>query len=215
MTQATVTIPMDQVGLGTVAVDAATGEVVKQSIPSESGLSVTLDASAQLIVVDNTKNFADTAAHWAGDAITFVTARELFNGISDTTFAADLPMSRAMLTTVLARLEGVDTTTGSTWYEAGMSWAVEQGISDGSAPDSDITREDLYTMLYRYAGSPAVSGDLSGYPDGSTVSDYAQSAMAWAVETGLCTGTGAGTLDPQGDASRAQVATILMRFMTL
>ena len=80
---------------------------------------------------------------------------------------------------------------------------------------SDITREDLYTMLYRYAGSPAVSGDLSGYPDGSTVSDYAQSAMAWAVETGLCTGTGAGTLDPQGDASRAQVATILMRFMTL
>ncbi len=215
VTQATVTIPMDQVGLGTVAVDAATGEVVKQSIPSESGLSVTLDASAQLIVVDNTKNFADTAAHWAGDAITFVTARELFNGISDTTFAADLPMSRAMLTTVLARLEGVDTTTGSTWYEAGMSWAVEQGISDGSAPDSDITREDLYTMLYRYAGSPAVSGDLSGYPDGSTVSDYAQSAMAWAVETGLCTGTGAGTLDPQGDASRAQVATILMRFMTL
>lgn len=215
VTQATVTIPMDQVGLGTVAVDAATGEVVKQSIPSESGLSVTLDASAQLIVVDNTKNFADTAAHWAGDAITFVTARELFNGISDTTFAADLPMSRAMLTTVLARLEGVDTTTGSTWYEAGMSWAVEQGISDGSAPDSDITREDLYTMLYRYAGSPAVSGGLSGYPDGSTVSDYAQSAMAWAVETGLCTGTGAGTLDPQGDASRAQVATILMRFMTL
>ena len=121
-------------------------------------------------------------------------------------------MNRAMIVTVLARLEGVDTTTGSTWYEAGQQWAIEAGISDGSDLNSAVSREQLVTMLYRYAGSPAVSGVISGYADTDSVSSWAVEAMTWAINEGIINGVG-NSLDPQGDATRAQVATILMRFV--
>ena len=118
-----------------------------------------------------------------------------------------------MIVTVLARFEGVDTSTGETWYEAGAAWAVEAGISDGSNLEDTLSREQLATMLYRYVGQPAVSGSVDIYPDGSSVSAYAADAMAWAVETGLITGTDTSALNPQGQATRAEVATILMRFI--
>ena len=94
-----------------------------------------------------------------------------------------------------------------------MEWARENGISDGSDPDGSITREQLATMLWRYAGSPAGGGSLSSFGDSASVSAYALEAVRWAAGEGLISGTDAGLLAPQGSATRAQVATILMRFV--
>ncbi len=114
--------------------------------------------------------------------------------------------------TVLARLNGVDTEGGSIWYEKGLNWAVEQGISDGSSPDQEISREQLITMLWRAAGSPQSSGNLDKFSDKDSVSSYASDAMKWAVSEGLITGVTDTELVPGGNATRAQVATILMRY---
>ena len=211
--EAVVTIPAD-VDYGMVAVDADTGEVVKLSVPTKDGMTVKLDGSADLVLVDRSRDFTDTRGHWAEDAIDFATAHELFAGTSDTTFTPDSPMTRAMLMTVLARFDGQDTTGGAVWYEKAMAWARENGISDGSNPNGSITREQLATMLWRYAGSPAGNGSAIGrFTDSGKVSNYAVEAMNWAVGTGLFGGMGDGTLAPQGSATRAQVATILMRFV--
>lgn len=121
-------------------------------------------------------------------------------------------MTRAMLTTVLARFDGVDTSGGAVWYEKGIKWAVENSISDGTNPEREITREQLAVMLYRYAGSPASSGTLAGFADVGKVSSYALAALQWAVEQGIITGKADSVLDPSGFATRAEVATMLMRF---
>ena len=128
-------------------------------------------------------------------------------------------MNRAMIVTVLARLEGVDTSTGDTWYDVGREWAMEAGISDGSNMDGTLTREQLATMLYRYAQSKGqgYTGAWAfqlDYPDADAVSDYAYEAMCWTTMHGIINGMGDGSLAPQGQATRAQVATILMRFIT-
>lgn len=210
--EAVVIIPAD-VDCGTVAVDTDTGEVVKLSVPTKEGMTVKLADSAELVLVDRSRNFDDTRNHWAKDAINFATAHELFSGTSDTAFTPDSPMTRAMLMTVLARFDGQDTTGGAVWYEKAMEWARENGISDGSDPDGSITREQLATMLWRYAGSPAGGGSLSSFGDSASVSAYALEAVRWAAGEGLISGTDAGLLAPQGSATRAQVATILMRFV--
>lgn len=116
-----------------------------------------------------------------------------------------------MMVTVLARYAGVDTTTGSTWYEAGQTWAVENGVSDGTNMNGTLTREQLVSMLWRYAGSPAPEGDLSSWSDAAAVSGWATDAMTWAVESGILSGTGKNTLNPQGSASRAELASLLVR----
>lgn len=108
-------------------------------------------------IIDNSKIFSDCTDHWAADAIDFVAARELFNGTGANTFSPNRPMTRGMLMTVLARMNDVDTEGGSTWYEKGLLWAVEQGISDGTNPEQKISREQLVTMLYRAAGRPEIS----------------------------------------------------------
>lgn len=211
--EAVVTIPAD-VDYGMVAVDAKTGEVVKLSVPTEDGMTVKLDGSAELVLVERSLDFTDTNNHWAEDAIDFATAHELFAGTSDTTFSPDSSMTRAMLMTVLARFDGQDTTGGAVWYEKAMAWAKENGISDGSNPNGNITREQFATMLWRYAGSPAVSGmALNEFGDSASVNGYAVDAMRWAVSSGIIGGTDAGLLMPQGNATRAQVATMLMRFV--
>ena len=210
--EAVVTIPAD-VDYGMVAVDAKTGEVVKLSVPTKDGMTVKLDGSAELVLVDRSRDFTDTKGHWAEDAIDFATAHELFAGTSDTTFTPNSPMTRAMLMTVLARFDGQDTTGGAVWYEKAMAWAQENGISDGSNPNGSITREQLATMLWRYAGSPIGDGSLSSFGDSASVNGYAVEALRWAVGEGLISGTDTGLLAPQGNATRAQVATILMRFV--
>lgn len=212
----TVEIPVQNPTSGTVVAlvgEDGTETVLQTSITTENGVVVILSDGDTVKVVDNSKTFTDVpAGYWGADAVNFAASRELFGGTSATIFSPDAAMTRAMFVTVLARLEGVDTDTGSTWYEAGQQWAMTNGISDGSNLDQALTREQLAAMLYRYVGSPAVSGNLSGYADGAAVSDWAQTAMVWAVEGGLITGTATG-LHPQGTATRAQVATILMRFL--
>ena len=211
--EAVVTIPAD-VDYGMVAVDADTGEIVKLSVPTEDGMTVKLDGSAELVLVERSLDFTDTNNHWAEDAIDFATAHELFAGTSDTTFSPDSSMTRAMLMTVLARFDGQDTTGGAVWYEKAMAWAKENGISDGSNPNGNITREQFATMLWRYAGSPAGDGmALNEFGDSASVNGYAVDAMRWAVSTGIISGMSDGTLAPQSSATRAQVATMLMRFV--
>lgn len=120
-----------------------------------------------------------------------------------------------MIWTVLARFDGAGTTqTGANWYQAGLDWAVANGISDGSNPNGTMTREQLVTMLYRYAGSPATSGNLSAFNDAAQVSSYAVDAMTWATENGILNGDGTGSANPKGQASRVQVAQIMQSFIT-
>lgn len=210
-----VEVPVEKVTSGTVAVIVkadGTEEIVKTSALTEDGVVLKLDGSATVKVIDNAKDFSDTNGHWAEDAISFVTAREMFAGTSATTFTPNSQMTRAQLMTVLARFDGVDTNGGSVWYEKGMEWAKANGVSDGSNPNGSITREQLATMLWRYSGSPAVEGGLDRFNDAGKVSGYATDAMRWAVETGLISGVGNDTLAPQGNATRAQLATILMRY---
>ncbi|HIY20801.1 MAG TPA: S-layer homology domain-containing protein, partial [Candidatus Flavonifractor merdigallinarum] len=214
---AKVEIPVKNPTTGTVAILVkadGTEEVIKTSVTTRDGVSVTLSDGDTVKIVDNGKTFQDVPyTHWGSEAVNFATSRELFAGTSATTFGPETPMTRAMIVTVLARFEGVDTSTGATWYTAGRQWAMANGISDGTNMEQNLSREQLAAMLYRYAGSPAVTGSLSGYPDGASVSAYATDAMTWAVENGLIAGTGSGALDPQGEATRAQVAAILMRFV--
>ncbi|WP_294520238.1 choice-of-anchor I family protein [uncultured Pseudoflavonifractor sp.] len=214
---ARVEIPVENVTPGTVAVLVkadGTESVIPTSITTENGVAVTLSDGGTVKIVDNTKTFADVpSGHWSEAAIAFAASRELFNGTGENTFDPAGQMTRAMILTVLARYDGQDTTGGSTWYEQGVRWAVDNGVSDGASLDSAVSREQLVTMLWRYAGSPAAQGGLNAYPDSASVSNWAAQAMAWAVETGLITGTGAGELNPQGTATRAEVAAILVRFV--
>ena len=136
----------------------------------------------------------------------------MFQGTGETTFSPDSPMTRAMLMTVLARFDGQDTEGGEIWYEKGMAWAQDKGVSDGTNPAAPSTREQVVTMLYRYAGSPAAEGEIDRFSDADRVSPYAADAMCWAVGTGIIEGMGDNTLAPQDGATRAQIATMLQRF---
>lgn len=189
-----------------------TEEVIKKSVVSADGLILALENRATVKIVDRSKDFADVVNHWSADAVAFVSSRDIFSGTDANTFSPDAPMTRAMLATVLARFDGVDTTGGATWYEKGIEWAIKTDVSDGSNPEQEITREQVAVMLYRYAGSPVVSGSLDGYADAGEVSNYALAAMQWAVEQGIITGKPDNMLDSKGSATRAEMATILMRF---
>ena len=163
-------------------------------------------------VEDSSKvGFTDVANHWAKDAINYVTDKGMMNGTGSNTFSPNASTTRGMLMTVLARYAGEDTTGGATWYEKGMNWAKAKGVSDGTNPTVKITREQLVTMLYRYAGSPAANGSLDSFSDAASVNSYAANAMQWAVANGIVNGLN-GKLNPQNNATRAQVAAILMRF---
>ena len=156
--------------------------------------------------------YTDVAANaWYYDAVAYVTANGLMNGTSATTFAPDATTTRAMIWTVLARMNGQSVDGGTPWYALAQSWAMRANVSDGTNPESAISREELATMLYRAAGSPAVSGNLLSYPDGNAVSAWAENALLWATQNGIISGID-GMLTPQGQATRAQVAAMLMRF---
>ena len=158
------------------------------------------------------KTFSDVVkSDWFADAVAYVTDKGLMSGTGSDKFAPSATTTRAMLMTVLARYAGEDTTGGATWYERGMEWAKAKGVSDGTNPNANITREQLVTMLYRYAGSPKADGKLDSFSDAASVSTYAASAMQWAVANGIVNGSN-GKLNPQNNATRAEVAAILMRF---
>ena len=153
------------------------------------------------------------ASHWAAGGIAYAVENGLMTGTSRTTFAPAAPTTRGMMMTILARQDGVSTSGGGTWYEKGMAWAKENGISDGSAPNGSITREQLAVMLYRASGADAGSAELSAFADSKAVSSWAAEAMSWAVEQGVITGKKGNLLDPGGTASRAEVAVMLQRYL--
>ena len=148
---------------------------------------------------------------WYADAVRCVVEKGLMSGTGTDAFSPDGTTTRGMLMTILARYAGADTTGGANWYEKGMAWAQSAGISDGRAPEAGITREQLVTMLYRYADVPEAGGTLDTFADADTVSSYAVDAMRWAAANGIVNGSH-GRLNPQGNATRAQVAAMLMRF---
>ncbi len=156
-----------------------------------------------------------TSGSWYYDGVKYACDNGLMNGTGANAFNPNADTTRSMIVTILARMEGVNTSGGATWYTAGRAWAMENGISDGTNMEGKITREQLAAMLYRYAKMKgydvSASASLSGYTDASSVSGWAKEAMQWAVGSGLIQGSG-NALTPQANASRAQIATILMRF---
>ena len=166
---------------------------------------------------------------WFYDAVAYAYENGLMDGVGGNRFAPNSATTRAQLVTILYRMEGQPAVSGDlpftdvetgTWYTNAVLWAAQNGIVNGVtdttfAPGDEITRQQLVTILYRYAEAKgydvSASADLSGYPDAGQVQDYAQPAMAWAVAKGIVEGMD-GNLNPAGNASRAQIATILMRF---
>ena len=167
---------------------------------------------------------------WFRDAVQYVYDNGLMDGVGGNRFAPNSQTTRAQLVTILYRLEGEPEVSGTSgfsdvaagiWYTDAVAWAAANGIVNGTtdttfAPGEDITREQLVTVLYRYAEAKGydVSArvDLSAYPDANQIQSYAAESVAWAVAEGLIQGFEDNTLRPAGNATRAQIATILMRF---
>ena len=195
-----------------------------------SGTSFTMpehDVTVRVYFTNGGFPFTDVApGAWYYDAVSYVYANGLMDGTSATTFEPNGTMTRAMLVTILWRMEGEPVVNylmpftdvdGGAWYAEAVRWASSEGIVEGVsdtsfAPNAEITREQLAAILWRYAGEPATAANLAGYADGASVSAYAVDAMRWCVEHGIITGTTAATLEPQGTATRAQAAAMLMRF---
>lgn len=165
---------------------------------------------------------------WFASAVRYVTGKSLMNGESTTAFAPNENMSRAMLATVLYRMSGetaeADSSfrdvSSSAYYAAAVNWASSEGIVNGTgadvfSPNASITREQLAAMLYRYAGEPSVSADLSAYTDTVDISPYASKAVEWCVAKGILSGESATRLAPQDTATRAECAAMLQRFAAL
>ena len=176
--------------------------------------------------------FTDIDGHWAYDAIAYAYYHGLFKGTSETTFEPQTTMSRAMLVTVLHRMEGepkpasetsvFEDVPEGTWYTEGVTWAAEMGIVEGYGdgkfgPTDDVTREQMAAILYRYSVwkgyDVSKASDLAAYEDKDEVHDWAMTAMRWANAEGLIIGRTETTLVPRGNATRAEVATILMRYL--
>ena len=178
-------------------------------------------------------NFTDVEENgWYHTGVDFMVKNGFMNGVADDAFDVDGNLTRAQLVTILYRIAGEPESTATNpfadvadgqWYTNAVIWAAENGIVKGVntttfAPNDQITREQIATILFRYAKAEKVEGKLAGFPDAEKVSDYAADAMAWAVEQGLINGIsesdGKTYLAPQETATRAQIAVILMRYLT-
>ena len=149
---------------------------------------------------------------WFYEAVKYVYDKGIMNGMDRYTFDPNGSLTRAMVWTMLARHEGVDTENGANWYAKAQEWAVEAGVSDGTDPMGNITREQLVTMLWRLNGSETVTGSLTGYTDYDKVSDWAGNAMLWATVNGIIEGDETNALNPTAGCTRAQAAAMIMRF---
>lgn len=178
-------------------------------------------------------HFSDvTESDWYHSAVHYVYENGMMTGTTDTVFAPDMDTSRGMIVTILHRLEGTPEATVSSfpdvareeYYAKAVDWAYENKVVSGYGgnesgtfgPKNPITREQLASILYRYAEKKGmdvtIRGDLSGFADRDAISDYARDSVAWAVGVGLISGMGDGTISPAGTATRSQVATILTRY---
>ena len=221
--------------VGTVAVTDRFGEAV--AVTEQAGGTYTFTMPNGQVTV--TVTFAEaplpfpdvTEGDWFYDAVRCAYENSLMDGVGDNLFAPNSETTRAQLVTILYRLAGepepggdsgfADVAAG-TWYTDAVAWAAENGIVNGTtdttfAPGDDITREQLAVILYRYAACQGYDvsqrADLSGFGDASSISGYAQEALSWAHAQGLVLGFEDGSLRPQGTASRAQIAAVLMRFL--
>ena len=155
--------------------------------------------------------FYDVAkGDWFYDAVKYVYYADLMDGVEEHIFAPNDTLTRAMVWTIIARAEGVDTSGGATWYAKAQDWVVGKGISDGTEPNAPITREQLVTMLWRLAGEPVVNYALTA-PDAGAISGWAYEAMRWAVSEGIIEGDENGLIHPTATCTRAEAAAILMR----
>ena len=208
-TQITVTASAEKgYVLDYVTVDGTTLSGTTFTMPDHA-----VEVSAVFVRDGETMLFTDVPVDaWYFDAVSDVYANGLMDGVSAAKFNPDGAVTRAMVWTVLVRMAGENTDGGATWYSKAQAWAMETGVSDGTNPMGSITREQLAAMLYRFEGSPAVSGNLNAYPDASTVSDWAVDALIWATQEEIVNGMN-GYLMPQTGATRAQLAAMLMRML--
>ncbi len=227
-----VEIEVSVTGPGVVAMEkAADGTLTPIRECYEGSVIFPVTGSVEVVIVDNTKAFNDVGAtDWYSEYVTFVTAREIFNGTGDGSFDPNGAMTRAMLAQVLYNFArgakaGDGTVFGdvsaSDWFNAAIGWAYENkvvtGYGDRFGAQDNITRQDMTTILYRYAKAAgydvSATASLDRFSDASDVADYAADAMRWAVGAGLISGVEDGTLNPTGSATRAQVAAIMTRFV--
>ena len=231
-------VPDEDYALSTLTVTDRFGDAVRvteqadgtYTFPMPNG-QVTVNATFVETEEPVAEPFIDVAeGDWFYDAVVYAYQNELMDGVGGNRFAPNSETTRAQLVTILYRLEGEPAVSGDLpftdveagiWYTDAILWAAQNNIVNGVsdtefAPGDDLTRQQLVTILYRYAEAKgydvSASADLSGYPDADQVQDYAQPAMAWAVAENIIQGMEDGTLKPAGNASRAQIATILMRF---
>ena len=174
--------------------------------------------------------FTDMNGHWAYDAVSYAYKNSLMNGVNASRFAPDSTLNRAMMVTMLYRMTGSPAVSGNSvfsdvpsgkWYSDAVQWASVNGVVNGVgkdrfAPDTQITREQMASMMMRYAQfkqySTGKSADLSAFNDAGSISSWALESMKWANAAGLINGRTASTIAPQDTATRAEAATILMRF---
>ena len=159
-----------------------------------------------------------SSSAWYYSAVKYVYENKLMDGVDTYVFAPNDTLTRAMVWTIIARMSGVDTTGGNTWFAKAQEWVITNGISDGENPTAAITREQLVTMLYRYAQikgydvSVGENTNILSYVDATSISEYAMSAFQWACGSGLTEGDENGALTPLATATRAQAAAMIMRF---
>jgi hypothetical protein len=199
--------------------DGTTTEVKGAYYDAATGKSTfTTDHLGKFFVSEWISPFEDIAkGEWYYKAARYAYSNALITGTTDTTFAPQSTLTRAMLITILARDAGIDTSGGDTWYSKAADWGMSNGLTDGTNMNNPITREQFATLLFRYAKlqgkNTSQASDYSAYTDAASVSDWAREAMAWAYATGLVTGRTATTLAPLGTANRAEAATLLQRYL--
>lgn len=160
--------------------------------------------------------FVDVSVNaWYYESVKAAYEAGLMNGVTDTEFAPNATLTRAMIWTILARASGVDTEGGATWYAKAQEWAVTKGVSDGEDPMGNVTREQLVTMLWRLNGSEVMTGYIGNYIDTGDISEWANQAMLWAVQNGIIEGDENMALAPKADTTRAQAATFFVRYLTV
>ena len=209
----TYTVLVDGTSVGTAEAKLGTADSSSSNSSFKPGQGGQPNQNGSQATVGSFKDVPQNS--WFASAVQYVTSNSLMNGTSTTAFSPSANMSRGMLMTVLARYDGESTEGGTVWYEKGMNWAKSKGVSDGSAPNRNITREQLAAMLYRYAGEPDGTADLSAYTDAGSVSAYAEKAVQWCVKNGILTGKTSTTLAPKATATRAECAAMLQRFASL
>ena len=206
---------------------------LKKSLVANGTAYLLLPGSASVALIRGAETFADVPdGYWGAEAVAFAASRGLLQGVGGNRFDPDGVLTRAMLVTVLYRLEGqpegaeaaFSDVAVEAWYASAAAWAAEAGIANGVsggafAPERSITRQELAAMLYRYAGYAGLDTSarqpLTAFADGAERAGWAEEALSWALATGLLTGKDGGRLDPAGNASRAEVAAVLERLVGL